>query len=61
MVAACLAALAGDRHHDAAATLRALAERVTSAAGLEAWSEAGQAHPRDPVLATLLVPGQRCD
>jgi hypothetical protein len=30
MVAACLAALAGDRHRDAVLTLRAMAERVTS-------------------------------
>ena len=30
LVAACLAALAGDRHQDAALSLRALAERVTS-------------------------------
>jgi hypothetical protein len=30
MVAACLAALAGDRHGDAALTLRAIAERATS-------------------------------
>jgi hypothetical protein len=30
MVAACLAALAGDRHRDAALTLRAMAERATS-------------------------------
>jgi hypothetical protein len=30
MVAACLAALAGDRHRDAALSLRAMAERVTS-------------------------------
>jgi hypothetical protein len=29
MVAACLAALAGDRHGDAALTLRAMAERAT--------------------------------
>jgi hypothetical protein len=29
MVAACLAALAGDRHRDAALTLRAVAERAT--------------------------------
>ena len=30
MVAACLAALAGDRHRDAALTLQAVAERATS-------------------------------
>jgi hypothetical protein len=30
MVAACLAALAGDRYQDAALTLRAMAERATS-------------------------------
>jgi hypothetical protein len=30
MVAACLAALSGDRHRDAALTLRAMAERATS-------------------------------
>jgi hypothetical protein len=30
MVAACLAALAGDRYQDAALTLRAVAERATS-------------------------------
>jgi hypothetical protein len=30
MVATCLAALAGDRHQDAALTLRAVAERATS-------------------------------
>jgi hypothetical protein len=30
MVAACLAALAGDRHRDAALSLRAMAERATS-------------------------------
>jgi len=29
MVAACLAALAGDRHRDAALTLRAVAERAS--------------------------------
>ena len=32
MVAACLAALAGDRHRDAALTLRAMAERAASRA-----------------------------
>jgi hypothetical protein len=30
MVAACLAALAGDRHRDAALSLRAMGERATS-------------------------------
>jgi hypothetical protein len=30
MVAACLAALAGDRHRDAALTLRAMSERATA-------------------------------
>ena len=30
MVTACLAALSGDRHGDAALTLRAMAERATS-------------------------------
>jgi hypothetical protein len=30
LVAACLAALAGDRHRDAALSLRAMAERATS-------------------------------
>jgi hypothetical protein len=30
MVAACLAALTGDRHRDAALSLRAVAERATS-------------------------------
>jgi hypothetical protein len=30
MVAACLTALAGDRHRDAALTLQAIAERATS-------------------------------
>jgi hypothetical protein len=36
MVAACLSALAGDRHRDAALTLRAMAERATVSVELEA-------------------------
>jgi hypothetical protein len=34
MAAACLAALAGDRYQEAAATLRALAARVTRTRGV---------------------------
>jgi hypothetical protein len=40
MVGACLVALAGDRHRDAAVTLRAMAERATSPRGRRAGLDA---------------------
>jgi hypothetical protein len=42
MVAACLSALAGDRHRDAALTLRAMAEERQSASNLRRSVSAGQ-------------------